>query len=148
MVDSAKTETGLNALRCQYKTYKGPFEGSDYADEKTLSSLFAIEQVPKFDHFHGDPELGSLKLLECDLPATCNLSRKVIHTTTLNIPQDRVVLKFESVDTEKLKDLEIPVEGDRAVYKIGEGETSHFHIPNDKKLWETQSLRSRLESKS
>ena len=49
-----------------------------------------------------------------------------------------MVLKFESVDTEELKDLEIPVEGDRAVYKIGEGETSHFHIPNDKKLWETQ----------
>ena len=147
MVDSAKTETGLNALRCQYKTYKGPFEGSDYADEKTLSSLFAIEQVPKFDHFHGDPELGSLKLLECDLPATCNLSRKVIHTTTLNIPQDRVVLKFESVDTEELKDLEIPVEGDRAVYKIGEGETSHFHIPNDKKLWETQFMICSIDGK-
>jgi hypothetical protein len=36
-----------------------------------------------------------------------------------------------------LKDLEVIVEGDKAIFKIGEGETSHFHIPNDKKLWET-----------
>lgn len=39
-----------------------------------------------------------------------------------------------------MKDIEIKVEGDRAIYKIGEGETSHFHIPNDKKLWETQFM--------
>jgi hypothetical protein len=49
-------------------------------------------------------------------------------------------LRFESVDTEELKDVEIVVEGDRAIYKIGEGETSHYHIPNDKKLWETQFM--------
>lgn len=53
------------------------------------------------------------------------------------LPQKRLKLKFESVDTEELKDVEIVVEGDRAIYKIGEGETSHYHIPNDKKLWET-----------
>ena len=55
----------------------------------------------------------------------------------LDIPQKRLRLVFESVDTEELKDIEITVEGDRAIYKIGEGETSHYHIPNDKKLWET-----------
>jgi hypothetical protein len=48
-----------------------------------------------------------------------------------------LILKFEQVDTEELKDLEVIVEGDKAIFKIGEGETSHFHIPNDKKLWET-----------
>lgn len=56
------------------------------------------------------------------------------------LPSKRLKLKFESVDTEELKDVEIVVEGDRAIYKIGEGETSHYHIPNDKKLWETQFM--------
>jgi len=60
-----------------------------------------------------------------------------MHIKALDIPQNRLKLKFESVDTEELKDVEIVVEGDRAIYKIGEGETSHYHIPNDKKLWET-----------
>lgn len=140
LVDAAVAVTGYNALRSQYKTYKGPFEGTEYIEEKTLGYVFTIDQVPKLDQFHGDPELGKLALMEIDLPVSCNLSRKVIHTRTLQIPQERVVLKFESVDTEELKDLEIPVEGDRAIYKIGEGETSHFHIPNDKKLWETQFM--------
>ena len=31
-------------------------------------------------------------------------------------------------------------EGDRAIYKIGEGEQNHYQIPNDKKLWETQFM--------
>jgi hypothetical protein len=51
-----------------------------------------------------------------------------------------LVLKFEQVDTEELRHIEIAVEGDRAIYKIGEGETAHYHIPNDKKLWETQFM--------
>lgn len=47
------------------------------------------------------------------------------------------MLKFESVDTEELKNVEIVFEGDRAIFKIGEGEANHYQIPNDKKLWET-----------
>jgi len=61
-----------------------------------------------------------------------------MHVKALNIPDKRLVLKFEAVDTEELKNIEIKVEGDQAMYKIGEGETSNYHIPNDKKLWETQ----------
>lgn len=55
----------------------------------------------------------------------------------IDIPDKKLILKFEQVDTEELKDVEIVVEGDRAIYKVGEGETSHYHVPNDKKLWET-----------
>lgn len=81
--------------------------------------------------------MGTLTLREFILSNQCNLTRKVVPAKTLNIPDKKVVLKFESVDTDELKDLEIHVEGDKAIYKVGEGETSHFHIPNDKKLWET-----------
>ena len=88
-----------------------------------------------------------MTLVEVDQYSTCNLSRKVVHSRTLTIPNERVVLKFESVDTEELKNLEIAVEGDRAMYKIGEGETSHFHIPNDKKLWETQFMIVSIDGK-
>lgn len=56
------------------------------------------------------------------------------------IPEKRLKLKFESVDTEELKNVEITFEGDRGLFKIGEGEANHYQIPNDKKLWETQFM--------
>lgn len=56
------------------------------------------------------------------------------------IPEKRLKLKFESVDTEELKNVEINFEGDRAIFKVGEGEANHYQIPNDKKLWETQFM--------
>lgn len=56
------------------------------------------------------------------------------------IPEKRLKLKFESVDTEELKNVEINFEGDRGIFKIGEGEANHYQIPNDKKLWETQFM--------
>ena len=56
------------------------------------------------------------------------------------IPEKKLKLKFESVDTEELKNVEITFEGDRAIFKIGEGEANHYQIPNDKKLWETQFM--------
>lgn len=57
-----------------------------------------------------------------------------------SIPEKKLMLKFESVDTEELKNVEITFEGDRAIFKIGEGEANHYQIPNDKKLWETQFM--------
>jgi hypothetical protein len=56
------------------------------------------------------------------------------------IPEKRLKMKFESVDTEELKNVEINFDGDRAVFKVGEGEANHYQIPNDKKLWESQFM--------
>lgn len=42
------------------------------------------------------------------------------------IPEKRLKLKFESVDTEELKNVEITFEGDRGLFKIGEGEANHY----------------------
>lgn len=39
-----------------------------------------------------------------------------------------------------MKDVEVRFDGDRGYYKVGEGETAHYHVPNDKKLWETQFM--------
>ena len=60
-----------------------------------------------------------------------------MHVASQSIPKQKLKLKFENVDTEELKGIEICIDGDRAIYKIGEGETSNYHIPNDKKIWET-----------
>ena len=56
------------------------------------------------------------------------------------IPEKRLVLRFEQVDSQELKGAAVVFEGDRAICKVGDGEASHYHIPNDKKLWETQFM--------
>ena len=53
------------------------------------------------------------------------------------MPEKSLMLKFESVDTAELQNVEIKFNGDRGIYKVGEGEQNHYQIPNDKKLWET-----------
>lgn len=56
-----------------------------------------------------------------------------------NVRQDsNLFLKFTNADVKELKDLEIKVTGDKAQYKVGEGDCNHYVIPNDKKLWESQ----------
>ena len=46
------------------------------------------------------------------------------------LPQKTLKLKFESVDTAELQNVEIAFEGDRAIFKVGEGESNHYQIPN------------------
>ena len=49
-------------------------------------------------------------------------------------------MKFTNVDTEELKDLEIKFDGNKAQFKVGEGDFNHYVISNDKKLWESQFM--------
>jgi hypothetical protein len=51
-------------------------------------------------------------MVEIERYAECELQRKMIHVKALTIPNERLVLKFEAVDTEELKNVEIKVEGD------------------------------------
>jgi hypothetical protein len=133
LINDIMKRVGVSALRHQFKLYEGAFNAGAFADD----AQFQVEANPELNQFVGDPIIQKLTLKEFPVGKICNLTRLVIPAKTLSIPDKRVVLKFESVDTDELKDLEINVEGDKAIYKIGEGETSHFHIPNDKKLWET-----------
>ena len=42
------------------------------------------------------------------------------------IPKMRLKLKFESVQTEELKNVEITFEGNRGIFKVGDGELNHY----------------------
>lgn len=42
------------------------------------------------------------------------------------LPQKTLKLKFESVDTAELQNVEIKFEGDRGIFKVGEGEQNHY----------------------
>ena len=48
------------------------------------------------------------------------------------LPQKTLKLKFESVDTAELQNVEIAFEGDRAIFKVGEGESNHYQILMDR----------------
>ena len=95
------------------------------------------------EYFKTDQVLGSLALKDMpgkDIQKVSMLQRKEALLMPDVIPDKRLKMKFESVDTEELKNVEINFEGDRGLFKIGEGEANHYQIPNDKKLWETQFM--------
>lgn len=123
----------FNPLTCQFKTCD--------SKESCYNKVGAYSFNPgfTFDLSKFGASLSNLKLIETSHPS-CDLQRKLIHIRANQIPKQRLKLKFEAVDTEELKNIEISVDGDHAIYKVGEGETSNYHIPNDKKLWETQFI--------
>jgi predicted component of type VI protein secretion system len=95
------------------------------------------------EYFKNDPNLGTLQLKDMpgkDINTPSILQKREMILKPQSIPEKKLMLKFESVDTEELKNVEITFEGDRAIFKIGEGEANHYQIPNDKKLWETQFM--------
>jgi len=92
------------------------------------------------EYFKNDQILGSLSLKDMagkDIVTPSLLQRHEMMLKPNQLPEKKLKMKFESVDTEELKNVEITFEGDRACFKIGEGEANHYQIPNDKKLWET-----------
>ena len=133
-------------MRNQVKTYSGDYETTTFVDVEAVKHEFNFQYNPEIACFTDSP-LNQLKLVEIQKYGACDLQRKVTHVKSNNIPKDRLVLKFEAVDTDELKGIEIKVEGDKAIYKVGEGETANYHIPNDKKLWETQFMVCSIDGK-
>ena len=68
------------------------------------------------------------------------LQRKEMCLRTNKIPEKALILTFQNSDTEELKNVEYEFPGDRAILKVGEGETNHYQIPNDKKLMDSQFM--------
>lgn len=130
---------GFSPLRHQMKLSARPGT-NQFMDVSTLDRFdfkFKDNRV-NFPEFKNDNSpLGEMRLLRISGLEKCDMQRRVTHMKPRNIPQRRLVLRFEAVDTEELRDIEIKFDGDKAFYKVGEGETCHFHVPNDKKLWET-----------
>jgi predicted component of type VI protein secretion system len=99
--------------------------------------------MPMLEYFKNEQNLHSLCLKDMagkDINTPSILQKREMILRPQTIPEKKLMLKFESVDTEELKNVEIVFEGDRAIFKIGEGEANHYQIPNDKKLWETQFM--------
>jgi len=90
-----------------------------------------------------DRDLGAIRMRELspsELEIPCNLQRTTFEALPDRAASHKLHMKFEAVDTEELKNLEISVDGTRGIFKVGEGEANHYQIPNDKKLWESQLM--------
>ena len=54
------------------------------------------------------------------------LQKKEMVIKTETVPEHRLVFRFLNADSEELKGMEFTFQGDRAVFKVGEGETNHY----------------------
>ena len=68
------------------------------------------------------------------------MRRKPFEIAVTQRPNHNLKLSFEAVDEEEIKGTEISFDGSLALFKIGEGDSNHYQIPNDKKLWESQLM--------
>ena len=73
-----------------------------------------------------------------DVPIVLNRRAMILRTD--QIPEKALSLKFQAADTEELRNVEFTFQGDRAIFKVGEGESNHYQIPNDKKLMDSQFI--------
>ena len=139
----ALEQVGYCILQHQIRLYQTQFEGTIYADSNSLGNAYVYDTNPRLEYFKNNAALGNLSLKDMpgkDIQMRSHLQRKEVVLQPDQIPEKRLKMKFESVDTEELKNVEIVFEGDRGVFKVGEGEANHFQIPNDKKLWESQFM--------
>jgi hypothetical protein len=136
-------QVGYCSLQHQLKLYQTEFEGTSYTDPKSLGDTYSYDSNPKMEYFKADPVLGKLSLKEMpgkDINNPSIMQRVETNLKPDILPDKTLTMKFESVDTEELKGVEITFNGDRSIFKVGEGEANHYQIPNDKKLWESQFM--------
>lgn len=99
-VDDLLKSASLNPLRSQYKVYPGDFNMSTFNKDQLTS--FTITNAPSISQFKGDSTaLGKLSLDEIS-KFPCNLQRDVVQIKSNSIPNQRLVLRFEQVDTAEL----------------------------------------------
>lgn len=133
---------GYNALQDQVKTYQGEYDLSGHKIQ-ALPAGFTVEDHPRLGCFSSSPDFKGIQLRELspsELEFSFDLSRRTFDSQPDQAATHKLHMKFESVDTEELKELEITVDGTQGIFKVGEGEANHYQIPNDKKLWESQLM--------
>lgn len=101
-------------MKMQTKMYQGDFAGSSYVDKDAVGKLgYKISNSALFDEFKNEKtSLGAITLTEISKLESCDLQRKIVPLKTQNLPEEKLVLKFEKVDTEELKNIEIKLDGD------------------------------------
>lgn len=108
-----------------------------------MPSGFETSARPRLGQFSNDRDFEAIKMRElspAELETEVDLQRRTFESVPNRSATHKLHMKFEAVDTEELKNLEITVDGTQGVFKIGEGEANHYQIPNDKKLWESQLM--------
>lgn len=109
---------------------------NEYIAEDKLARGYKIGETPYFDGTSMG-QIRSWNLTEELARIRVDL-RRVTFTVKPNARQEsKLFLRFASVDTDELRDLEIRCDGDTAQYKVGEGDCNHYVVANDKKLWES-----------
>ena len=122
-------QTGYCSLQHQLRLYQTQFEGTNYADQKSLGNAYSYDNNPRMEYFKNDPALGNLSLKDMpgkDINTPSQLQKVEVNIRPESIPDKKLKLKFESVDTEELKNVEITFDGERALFKVGEGEANHY----------------------
>ena len=141
-VVDAGQRIGYNALCDQVKFYTSEFDLSE-SKIGSLPSGFSVSENPRLHQFMNDRDLACLRLYELSpvqSEVDCDLRRRTFESVPNKAATHKLHMKFEAVDTDELKNLEISVDGTQGIFKVGEGEANHYQIPNDKKLWESQLM--------
>ena len=141
-VVDAGSRVGYNALQDQVKTYTDTFNLEAHRIQTLPAGLSASEN-PRLHQFMNDRDLSTIRMRELspgELEIPVDLQRRTFDALPDRAASHKLHMKFEAVDTEELKNLEISVDGTQGIFKIGEGEANHYQIPNDKKLWESQLM--------
>lgn len=140
---------GSCVLRDQLKLYIGDFQGTSFADAKSLLNQFSYMNDPVGPLFQVDRENGEANLPEglTKINLVAQKESQLEEIAVLNVvdmavkvarlPEHCLSLKFVNADTEELRNIELKFKGDRSIFKVGEAESNHFQIPNDKKLLES-----------
>lgn len=82
--------------------------------------------------------LVSPQQIDINSPVVLTVTDMVIEAD--QIPDHSITLEFQSSDAEELKNFYFTFTGETATYKVGEGESNHFQLPNDKKLLGSQFI--------
>jgi hypothetical protein len=109
------------------------------AEDKLAKAFKITSEQPYYETIN----MGGIKswtLSAQQAAARLDMSRGTFRVLPNARQEYKLTLRFGSVDTDELKDLEVRFNGDSAQYKVGEGDCNHYVIANDKKLWESQFM--------
>jgi hypothetical protein len=97
--------TGYCSLQHQIKMYQTQFDGTVYVDSNVISETYQYDNNPRMEYFKNDEVLGKLTLKDKsgkDLNTLSNMQKHEMHLQPAVLPDKKLTLKFESVDTEEL----------------------------------------------
>ena len=142
---------GYSCLKHQVKMYLGEFSGTSFTDAAALQGSYMFTNLPilaEFEAVYTQIDQGALlkdlKLIEIDKKdlkmSTWNMMRQEFVLNTPTVADKSIILTFQNSDTEELQGVQATFKGDRAIFKLGEGQSNHYQIPNDKKLMDSQFM--------